>query len=112
MTPEEIARVCHEANREYCSIQLDVSHREWGATSSMLRNSVIDGVRRILLDPGLTAAESHQNWVDYKLKEGWVPGTVKNEKTKEHPNLVPFHELPPGEQKKDELFIAIVRALA
>jgi hypothetical protein len=112
MTPEEIAHVCHEANRAYCQILLDVSHHEWGMISSELRDSVISGVKALLADPTITAEQIHQNWLDYKRAEGWVPGPIKNEKTKEHPNMLPFHELPSGEQVKDRLFVAIVRALS
>jgi hypothetical protein len=112
MTPEEIAHVCHEANRAYCQILGDYSHRSWRDATAMLKNSVTYGVARAIDDPGLTAAQSHQSWLDYKKKEGWVPGLYKNEKTKEHPNMLPFHELPDHEQRKDKLFIAIVRALS
>lgn len=47
-----------------------------------------------------------------KIRLGWNRGPVKDGVRKTHPNLVPYHQLPPGQQAKDRLFIAIVRALS
>jgi hypothetical protein len=46
-----------------------------------------------------------------KIKDGWVYGETKDAEKKTHPCLVPFHELPEFQQKKDKLFCAIVDAL-
>lgn len=44
--------------------------------------------------------------------DGWTYGEVKDAERKTHPTLVPFGDLPAGQQQKDRLFVAIVAALA
>ena len=46
-----------------------------------------------------------------KLSQGWKCGPVKDPGIKEHPCLVPHDELPEEQQAKDDLFLAVVRAL-
>lgn len=111
MNPERIASVCHAANKAYCECIGDLSQKPWSETPVEIRNSVISGVEKLIDDPSLTPEEMHQNWVRYKLAEGWSYGRKDIEK-KQHPNLVPFSELPKDEQVKDHLFVAIVRVLA
>jgi len=45
------------------------------------------------------------NWVDDKLKEGWIYGLVKDPEGKTHPCLVEYNELPEPQKKKDEVVI-------
>jgi hypothetical protein len=52
----------------------------------------------------------HQNWSDFKLKEGWVYGSQKDPVAKTHPCLVPYDQLPPTQRVKDTIFSAIVRS--
>jgi hypothetical protein len=110
MTPEQIARVCHEVNRAYCQSLGDDSQPEWADAPPEIRASAIAGVEAHVANPGLTPAESHEVWVDYKLAEGWVYDPVKSIADKTHPNLVPFENLPPEQQAKDLIFKACVAA--
>jgi hypothetical protein len=75
-------------------------------------SQAVAGVQEALRDPGLTAARSHKLWAERMRAEGWTYGEVKDPERRTHPALVPFGELPVGQQAKDRLFIAIVRALA
>ena len=52
-------------------------------------------------NPSITAEENHENWMKYRLSQGWVYGKVKDKEKKTHPDLVPFAKLPPVEQRKD-----------
>lgn len=56
-----------------------------------------------LRNPTMTAAENHEMWMKDRLAHGWKWGPVKNEMTREHPDLIPFDELPEIERRKDEM---------
>ena len=107
-TINDIAKLCHDACREYCLTIDDDSHLPFEESPELLQASVIDGVKRVLKNPDMTAEESHNNWLTYKIEEGWTVGEKKDVEAKTHPNLVPFAELPETEQYKDELFIRTV----
>lgn len=47
----------------------------------------------------------HRRWMMSELLMGFSPAPVTNKKRFEHADLVPFDELPPGEQEKDRILI-------
>jgi RyR domain len=107
---ENIARVCHEANRAYCKTLGDHSQPSWEEAPEWQRKSALAGVNlHYAYDHGPEA--SHVAWMNMKLEDGWKYGPVKDADKKEHPCMVPFNELPPEKQAKDHLFRAIVHAL-
>ena len=108
---DEIARVCHEANRAYCHTINDREGIPWDEETDAQRNSVIAGVEAVIDDPHLTPERSHQKWMAYKKAEGWTYGSVKDEEKKTHPNLALWDELSIQQKRKDHLFQAIVREL-
>lgn len=111
---DEVARVVHEANRALQTVQNDPAipvSPPWDATDPETRRSVVMGVIGVRLGSS-SPRESHEGWCDYKLAHGWVHGDVKDETAKTHPCLVPYDELPPSQRVKDELFVAIVKALS
>lgn len=115
MTPEQqhidnIAQICHEANRRVQQINGEVVNFPWEQTSEALRESARDGVRNALSGAG--PEESHANWLEFKAQEGWKYGPVKDFAKKEHPCFVPYAGLPESQKSKDQLFVAIVKALA
>ena len=111
MDIEQIAYICHEANRAYCkAIQAPYGHI-WEEAPQSQRNSSINGVKAALATPGLSSEEIHDKWMKYKLDEGWTYGEKKDEKLKTHPCIRPYNELPEEERLKDALFLAIVNAL-
>jgi hypothetical protein len=108
---EDIARVCHEANRALQQIQGDPApSAPWDAAEQWQREAAVDGVAKSLA--GTTAERLHQDWCDLKVADGWVYGPVKDGKAKTHPCLVPYDELDKGQQDKDHVFAAIVQALS
>lgn len=111
LTVEQIARVCHEANRAYCMSIGDHSQPSWDMAPPWQRESAIEGVRAALADPYRTPEDSHDEWMALKISQGWKPGSVKAPDLKEHPCLVPYDELPEEQQAKDDLFLSVVSAL-
>lgn len=111
MDIEAIAKVCHEANREYCAHLGDDSQEPWDSAPGWQRGSAINGVKFHMENPDAGDAASHESWMAEKVADGWIAGDVKNPDKKTHPCLVPFGELPLEQQKKDTLFRAIVHAL-
>lgn len=111
MTNEQIARVCHEANRAYCESIGDPSQRPWDEAEEWQRESAIAGVSYRLTNPDAPASTQHEAWMMDKLADGWRYGPVKDPAGKLHPCLVPYNELPIEQQRKDALFIAVVQAL-
>ena len=108
ITIEDVARVCHEANRAYCVGLGDDSQPPWDDVPLWQRTCIRAGVIFHLDNPDAGASASHGSWMDVKRDEGWVYGETKDSIAKTHPCFVPFEELPRLQQAKDYLFRAIV----
>ena len=109
---EQIAQVCHEANRAFCATIGDTTQVSWAEAPDWQRASCIDGVKFRLLNPDAGPEASHMNWWKQKVDSGWTYGTVKDPEAKTHPCMVNFDQLPKDQQKKDHIFLGIVKALA
>lgn len=110
VTVEQIARVCHEANRGWCEANGDTSQVPWADAPEWQRESAIKGVALALA--GATSEELHLGWCQEKLDAGWRYGPVKDAEAKTHPCLLSYADLPEEQRRKDALFGAIVDALA
>jgi len=109
-TVEEIARVCHEANRVLQVLDGDPTPSPaWDQAEPWQCDSAVDGVRKALAGAG--PEELHEQWCAFKRADGWVHGPVKDSVARTHPCLVPYAELPAEQRQKDALFAAIVQAL-
>lgn len=106
---ENVAKVCHDANRSFCQTLGDNSQPPWEEAPEWQKDSARLGVTKHLTHP-MTPEESHQSWSDQKIADGWVYGPVKDPEAKTHPCLVPYKDLPPEQQTKDYLFGGIVAA--
>lgn len=111
MTFEDIAHVCHEANRAYCRTLGDDSQPAWVDAPEWQRTSAIKGVLLPLMNRDAKPSDSHESWLAEKREAGWKYGPVKDPEKKEHPCFVPYEDLPPEQRAKDALFLAVVRAL-
>ncbi len=111
MNDQQIARVCHEANKAYCSAIGDNSQKSWDEAAEWQRESAVHGVTFARNNPAAPASAQHDAWLADKLADGWKYGPVKDANKKEHPCCVEYSELPIEQQKKDALFKAIVQAL-
>lgn len=106
---EDIAKVCHEANRAYCETIGDKSQLPWEIAPEWQKDSIRKGVSFHLAADRMPW-ESHEAWLKEKVKDGWVVGPEKDPVQKIHPCMVPFRELPFEQQVKDHLFASIVKA--
>lgn len=111
MQVEQIARICHEANRYYSEEAHLGHHLPWGHAPEWQRQSAIQGVQAIFDDPMSTPEDSHVRWYDHKVAGGWTYGPRKNADLKTHPCLLAYSTLPAAQRAKDALFVNIVRAL-
>ena len=110
MNKEQIARTAHEVNKAYCESIGDTSQPSWGEAPDWQKKSALNGVAYHLEHPDSKPSDSHNSWMDEKVKDGWVYGPEKNADKHTHPCIVPFEELPVEQQTKDILFIAVVRS--
>lgn len=112
MKIEDIARICHEANKALCESHGDLSQDPYDAAPTWQKDSAVNGVKFHLDNPTADASASHVSWLTEKEATGWVYGEVKDTEKKTHPCIVPFDQLPAEQQAKDHLFRGIVHALA
>ncbi len=47
------------------------------------------------------AENNHDHWARMRIEEGWTYGPKRNDERKEHPDLVPYGELPEAEMEYD-----------
>jgi len=111
MSPIQIATVCHEANRAYCTWIGDASQKTWQEAEQWQRDSAVRGVEFAQANPTAPASAQHDAWLADKFKDGWKYGPVKDASIKQHPCCVPYDQLPSEQRAKDVLFKAIVNAL-
>jgi hypothetical protein len=109
---EQIARVCHEANRAYCETIGDNSQKPWSEAEEWQRQSAVRGVAFALENPSAPPSAQHDAWLADKEAEGWKYGAIKDPSKKEHPCCVSYEELPIEQRLKDSLFKAVVAGLS
>lgn len=112
MKVEQLAGICHDANRAYCKSIGDQSQVPWTDAPDWQRGSAINGVKMHLARPWATPEDSHKSWLAQKEAEGWKYGPVKDAEAKTHPCVLPYDQLMVEQRAKDYLFTAICHALA
>lgn len=110
ITTLDIAKVCHQANKAYCESVGDLSQKDWEEAEAWQKESAILGVQFRLNNPDASEDAQHNSWMQQKLDDGWVYGTIKDEVNKTHPCIVPYNELPEFQRRKDRLFQFVVDA--
>ena len=106
---EMCAQAAHEVNRVWSLSLGDQSQVHWEDAPEWQRTSCMDGVKGVIR--GDTAQESHEAWLRFKEADGWKYGPSKNADKKEHPNMVPYNDLPAEQRARDELFVSTVEAI-
>lgn len=107
----EAARTAHEVNRVYCASIGDHNQLPWDEAPTHVQESVVDGVRYHLANPDAGPSGSHENWLKFKLADGWVYGPVKDFEKKTHPCLLPYDQLPEAQRIKDAFFVAVGKGI-
>jgi len=107
---EACAAAAHHVNKAWCEAHGDFSQPDWEDARDDIKASAVAGVQGVL--NGNTPEDSHKSWLDFKQKDGWVYGKVKDLDAKTHPCMVPYSELPDMQKAKDHHFVATVRAVA
>ena len=108
---EQIARVCHQANKAWCETNGDDTQKDWNEAEQWQRDSAIKGIEFKMDNPNASHDAQHNAWMADKLSDGWVYGEIKDAEKKTHPCIVAFETLPEFQQKKDVLFVNIVNSL-
>jgi RyR domain len=115
-TIEQVAKVCHEANRAYCETLGDNSQPIWASAPNWQKDSARNGVKfhfaQLAKGVEPSPSASHEKWLEQKRAEGWKYGQVKDAVKKEHPCFVEYAQLPLDQRRKDYIFAAICKAFA
>ena len=97
-----IARICHAS---WCAYQLGAWQKYNCEPTSDDLASCVNTLQALISNPTMTTEENHNNWMRYRLDNGWVYGEVKDVAKKIHPDLVPFDELSISDQNKGVMFL-------
>lgn len=112
---EQIATICHEANRAYCATLGDFSQPEWNSAPQWQRDSAIKGVefhwKSLQRGAEPVPSASHESWLEEKRRDGWCFGPVKDPEKKTHPCFLPYTGLPVEQRMKDYIFAGIVKSI-
>ena len=76
--------------------------------SKPLEYSVLKKVFK--MEEKMSPERSHEMWLESKKALGWKYGKELDWEKKEHPNFVPYRELPDSQKLKDYLFRGILEA--
>lgn len=66
-----------------------------------LENITLNNDLEMLLEK--LAKNTHENWAEQRLKDGWKYGIKRNDEKKEHPSLVPYEQLSEEEKEYDRI---------
>jgi len=108
---ELVARIAHEANGALCLALGDESQPSWDEAPAWQKESARDGVEFHFAHAwNIQPRDSHDRWMERKLREGWRFGETKDADLKTHPCLLPYESLPDEQKLKDHIFMALCAA--
>lgn len=122
---EVIAAACHCAWYSYTVLALGEAGEPYATAPKWQIRSIAEGINfwdtkmKELNLEGKAESDivqvlsplSHMNWMDQKISEGWVYGSVKDAEHKTHPCLKDYSKLPQEQKKKDEVVIRAYLAM-
>jgi RyR domain len=111
LTPHQLARLCHEADRVLCCMQGDARVSPWETLDEEIQDEVVAAVREVLEHPELTDEARHARWLRQRRDAGWSYGPVRSIPSKTDPALLEYDALPSERRLRRTLFGAIVRIL-
>jgi hypothetical protein len=109
MRIEDVARVCHEANRAFCQTIGDASQLPWEEAPEWQKASAVASVQFTLGNLAFEIFVVHPFIVLCGRRR--INGPVKDADKNTHPCLVPYEELPIEQQIKDHLFRSVAKSL-
>lgn len=72
-------------------------------------NSLMAGTQWALDNPDATGEDNHRVWMESKKNQGYTYGDTLDVINKKHPSMVPFEQLTPVEQRKDDMDLLMTR---
>jgi len=107
----EAAKISYDACCEASYSVGGVVHRSWEGLPKYRQRWYLEIGIDLLVRPGLGPDFMHESWLKQKTRQGWKYGEKKNTKTKEHPFMVPYYELPLERKLMYIVFRATLTAL-
>lgn len=81
----------------------------WDELPAWQQDAMIDVTRKCML--GASPKQLHALFVQHYTARGWTYGPSKDWQTRQHPVLIPWHQLPGRHQARFKLWQAIVMTL-
>jgi hypothetical protein len=103
------ARASHEVNRTFSLALGEPALPSWDGLPNDLQKSLLNGV--MFVRQGATPRQCHEEWMRYKLAEGWSWGEEKSSEKKTSPYLLAWECLTEAQRRKDELFVSVTRSM-
>ena len=109
--PEHLkaARIVHAANNSLRFHFGDPANPVWDELDEESKHRALVGVAKVAESPDITPQQCHAMWVESMAADGYRYGDNIDYVRKEHPNMVPYSQLPEPQKLKDLLFISIVK---
>ncbi len=103
--------MCHAVHRAYHASNNNFSFGlKWEEKSEEHQATVCDTVTLILNGEITNVEDSHENFVNRKLADGWSYADNYSQEDKTSPRLKPFYDLPKTEQAAEHIFFEAVNA--
>jgi RyR domain len=112
MNIEQISKFAYSVLSAYSESIGEKQKSDWKDLHSEKKQTFRRGVDAHMSNPDISEEQAHDLWIDEKLTQGWKWGMEKDEKKKEHPNMVPYNELPENQKAKSTIFKSIVNNLS
>ena len=112
MNAYEIARVAHQADRTLSTALGHPCETPWLVLTPECRANLVLGVEVALDTPRASAEDLHAAWLQDKLDAGWTWGPRFDAGAKTDPVMLPWAQLSGHLQRREVLFLAVVRSLS
>ena len=106
----KLAKMCHDTVMQ---IKKYNNEPDWNISfddeTTENKNMLYEFIQNIIKNPDITGEKIHNDWANYKIKNGWKYGRQTDRKNKIHNCLIPFDELTPLQKLKDDVIITIIK---
>ena len=107
-----IARIAHDADRSLCALHGDMTTPGWFQLDDVHRENARVGVAIAVSMPDATPEQLHGVWLKDRKADGWRFGPQYDGLGKRDPLIRPWSRLTRLTQLREQLFVAVVRALS